>query len=479
MSLKDKAARGLLWGSLSNGLQQLLNLGFGIVLARLLSREDYGMVGQIMIFSLIAASLQESGFTAALANRPTIEHRDYNAVFWFALPMSLTLYALLFVAAPWIGDFYGDPAIVPLARYAFLGFVISGLGIAPAARLFKQLRVKERTTANLTALFTSGIVGIAMAYRGHAYWGIATQTLVYNAVNTTLYWTFAHWRPTLAWDFAPIREMFGFSSRLLLTNLISHLNNNFFAVIFGRYYSPTIVGDYTQANKWNFMGHSLISGVVNGVAQPLFVAAKDDPGQQLRAFRKMLRFTSFLAFPVMLGIALIARELILLAIGAKWLDSAAMLSIVCVSGAFLPITGLYTQLLLARGRSNLYMWGLLGLVVAQLSALVLSAPYGVTTMLWVYAALNIAWLGLWHFHVRRLLGLSYASAARDVLPFLLIALASMAATHAVFVWLAWPTLPTLLGKILLAAALYTTMMWLSGATIFRESVAYLLRRRQT
>lgn len=477
MTLKEKAARGLLWGSVSNGLQQLFNLGFGIALARLLSPDDYGMVGQLTIFSLIAASLQESGFTAALANRPTLDDRDYNAVFWFSLPMSLTLYALLFLAAPFIAAYYDEPELVNLSRYAFIGFVISGLGIAPSARLFKTLRVRERTIANLTALALSGTTGIALAYHGYAYWGIATQTLVYNATNTILYWFFAGWRPQLTIDYRPVREMFGFSSRLLLTNIISHLNNNFFSVIFGRYYSANVVGDYTQANKWNYMGQSLISGVVNGVAQPLLVAAKADPAQELRVFRKMLRFTAFLTFPLMLGISLIAPEFIVLAIGKKWLSSAEMLSIVCVSGAFIPITGLYTQLLLAHGRSNIYMWGLLSLIVAQLSVLVITVPLGTTTMLWVFTLLNILWLGVWHFFASRLIALSLLDALRDLLPFLLVAAGTMVATHYALAATGWGLVATLAGKILLAALLYTTTMWLSGAKIFRESLTYLLKKK--
>ena len=476
-TLKEKAARGLLWGSVSNGMQQVLNLAFGIVLARTLSRADYGMVGQIAIFSLIAASIQESGFTAALVNRPRLEHRDYNAVFWFALPMSLTLYGLLFACAPLMAAYFHTPELTPLARYVFLAFVISGLGIVPSAWLFKTLRVRERSLANLAALAISGCVSVTLALRGYAYWGIATQTLVYNAINTLLYWALARWRPTLEWDYRPVREMFHFSSRLLATNIISHLNNNFFSIVFGRLYTPIVVGDYNQANKWNYMGHSVVTGVVNGVAQPLFVESRNDPQQQVRVFRKMLRFTSFLSFPVMLGIAAIAREFIVLAIGEKWLESATMLTILCVSGAFLPITALYTQFLLSRGRSSTYMWGLSALVVTQLLTLVVSAPFGILTMLCIYTLINLCWTLVWHAFVRRELGISYVQAGRDILPFLCIAALTMLATHFAVTALHLPLLPTLLAKVAMAALLYPALMWLSGAAIFRESVAFLLKKK--
>ena len=304
-TLKEKTARGLLWGTLSNGAQQVLTLVFGIWLARMLTPADYGMVGQLAIFSLIAATIQESGFTAALTNRPTMEHRDYNAVFWFCLPLSVSLYAVLFAAAPLIAAFFKNEEIIPLARYLFLSFIISGLGIVPSARLFKTMRVRERTFSNLIALAVSGVAGIVLAYNGFAYWGLATQTLVYVTVNTALYWMFAKWHPTLEWDFRPVREMVGFSSWLLLTNLLNHVNNNFFSLILGRFFDARMVGNYTQANKWNFMGHSVVTGLVNGVSQPLFVETADDVERQARVFRKMLRFTCFVAFPVMFGISIV------------------------------------------------------------------------------------------------------------------------------------------------------------------------------
>ena len=180
------------------------------------------------------------------------------------------------------------------------------------------MKVREKTLSNLIAMIVSGIVGITLAYHHFEYWGIATQTLVYVGLNTALYWWFARWHPTFQWDFSPVRQMFGFSSRLLITNLVSHFNNNFFSLILGRVYNAQMVGNYTQANKWNFMGHSVVTGIVNGVAQPLFVETQDDRERQARVFRKMLRFTCFLAFPIMFGLSIISRELILIALGEKW-----------------------------------------------------------------------------------------------------------------------------------------------------------------
>lgn len=477
-NLKETTAKGLLWGTLSNGAQQVLTLVFGIWLARMLSTADYGMVGQLTIFSLIASTIQESGFTAALVNRPTIDHRDYNAVFWFSLPASLLLYTLLFFAAPLIAEYYRDARLIPLSRYLFLSFIISSMSIAPSAMLLKQMKVREKTLSNLTAMIVSGVVGITLAYHHFEYWGIATQTLVYVSVNTALYWWFARWHPTFHWDFAPVRQMIGFSSRLLITNLVSHVNNNFFSLILGRVYNAQMVGNYTQANKWNFMGHSVVTGIVNGVAQPLFVETQGDPERQARVFRKMLRFTCFLAFPIMFGLSIISRELILIALGAKWEMATRILMLLCISGAFLPATSLYTQFLLSRGRSGTYMWGLIAMVVCQLLAAIFSAPYGVMVMLLPYIAINFLWVGVWHYFIRQELHIRYRQVLRDIAPFLLISLCVMGSVYWGINRLHWGLVASLLAKVICAAPLYPLCLWAIRSDILQESVQYLLKKKR-
>ena len=311
-SLKEKTAKGLFWGGFSNGIQQLLNLGFGIVLARLLDASDYGMVGMLTIFSAIAAALQEGGFISALTNRKETLHKDYNAVFWFSLMCSTTIYILLFFAAPLIADFYDTPELIPLSRLSFLGFVISSMSIAPRAYLFKNLRIKDTTVISISSLIVSGIVGITLAANGFAYWGIALQSISFITVMTILNFYFSHWRPRFRFDFTPIKEMIGFSSKIIITNIFTIINNNLFSVLLGKFYSEREVGNFTQANKWNGMGHTTITGMINGIAQPVFTRVADDKARQLAVFRKLLRFTAFISFPAMLGLSLVSKELIII-----------------------------------------------------------------------------------------------------------------------------------------------------------------------
>lgn len=474
-SLKEKTAKGLLWGGLSNGAQQLLNLFFGIFLARLLTPEDYGMVGMLSIFSLIAGSLQESGFTAALANKREVSHKDYNAVFWFSTGLSACLYLILFFCAPLIARFYQRPELTALARYSFLGFFVASLGIAHSAYLFRNLMVKQKALSVTIGLMASGTVGVTMAWLGFAYWGIATQSIVYVGVINLCYWCFSPWRPSLSFDLNPLKGMIAFSSKLLVTNIFNHINNNIFSVILGKFYSGQKVGYFTQANKWNYMGHSLISGTVNSVAQPVLSSLSNERERQQRAFRKMLRFTAFLSFPAMLGLSLIAPELITITITDKWLSSAAILQILCIGGAFIPVTNLYSNLIISKGRSDVYLWNTVCLSMLQLGVMLLLYPYGIHTMIQIYVGINIGWLLVWHWFVWREIKLSLWLALKDILPFAVIAAGVMVAT-----FYATSDIQNLyllmVAKIVMAAVLYSAILWLSGSVTFRESLRYILHR---
>ena len=329
--------------------------------------------------------------------------------------MNIFIYLILFFCAPAIASFYHTPELTVLARYQFLGFFISSMGTAHFAKIFHDMKVKQRTIATFTALCISGVIGVTLAFLGFSYWGIATQNICYIVVTTSFFWYFSKWRPSLNLDFGPIREMFGFSCKLLVTNIFTHVNNNVFSVILGKFYSGQAVGFYNQGNKWTTMGQNLITGMVNSVAQPVLAQVKEDEERQFRVFRKMFQFTGLVAFPVMLGLSVIAEELITILITEKWIESAQILQILCLGGAFLPLANLYGNLLISRGKSDVYMWNTVVLGLLQLVMLVLIYPYGIQTMLYVYVTLNISWLLVWHIFAKREIKLQSSLLFLDVM----------------------------------------------------------------
>ena len=243
-TLKQKTAQGLFWGVLSSGGMQLLNLIIGIFLARLLSPGEYGIVGMIAIFTLIAGNLQESGFGVALINIKDIKHEDYNSVFWFNIIVSLALYTVLFFCAPLIASFFHQPCLTNLSRFVFIAFIFAALGISPNAKLVRALKMKEKAIISLSALLISGTVGVVMAFNGFSYWSLATQQVLYNVVICIGRYYFARWCPTLHINFGPVKRMFAFSYKVLITAILNTVSNNVLTVIFGRLFPAQAVGNY-------------------------------------------------------------------------------------------------------------------------------------------------------------------------------------------------------------------------------------------
>lgn len=475
-TLKEKTARGLFWGGMNNGVQQLIGLAVGIVLGRLLSPHDYGMIAMITIFSVVATELQSSGFKTALTNLPHPRHEDYNSVFWFNIVVGAAIYAVLFFSAPLIASYYHTPELVPLCRYAFLGFVFSSFGLAQSAYLFKNLLTKQQAKSGITAIIVSNTVGIIMAWQGYAYWSIATQTNVYILTCTLMYWHYSPWRPSLRWSAGPVMRMFPFSCKIMATAILTQVNNNILNILLGHYFSPRDAGNYNQAYQWNYKASNLLQGMVQTVAQPVFVDLKGDNGRQLRALRKLVRFTSFIAFPLLLGFALVAREFIVITITEKWLFSASLLQVLCVSGAVMPLCGLLANNIISRGRSDVYLGGTLLLGVLELVSMMLLYSHGIRTMVVVYALLNVLWLFVWHAFVWRQLGYSLWQLLADVLPFALTAAATMVLTHYATLPLSDSLWLLLLARVVMAAAVYYLVMRLAGAHILKETTQFVRSR---
>lgn len=474
-TLKEKTAQGLLWGGLNSGIQQLVGLAFGIVLGRLLSPSDYGMMAMISIFSLVATALQDSGFRTALTNIEHPKHEDYNSVFWFNIIMASSLYVILFLAAPLIGEYYHTPRVVPLCRYAFLSIVIASLGTAQSAYLFKHLRAKQQAEAGALAVILSSLTGVGMAFAGMAYWSLATQGLVYVGINTLLQWHFSPWRPSIhGITFAPVRRMFRFSCKILATTIMTHVNNNVLNILLGHYFTPRDTGNYNQAYQWNTKCYSLVQSMVAQVAQPVLVSLNGEEGRQKDVFRKMMRFTAFITFPLLFGFGLVAKEFIVTAIGEKWLASAQLIQILCISGATMPLSTLFSNMIISKGRSGTFFWCTFTLGLVQIATMVMIWPMGIRTMVIAYTLLNTSWLLVWLFFVRRLIGYGYWMFFCDVMPFALAAAGVMGVAYVATMPLS-NLIALLISRFIIAVVLYYAVMKIARVKILAECERFVKR----
>lgn len=474
-NLKHTVAKGMLWGGISNTVCQLLSLVFGIFLARILGPDDYGPIGMLAIFTAIAGSLQDSGFVAAIANRKTVTHDDYNAVFWFNIIISLLMYAGLYFCAPLIAEFFNQPVLVGLSRYNFLGFVVAGFGIAPSAYLFRELKVKQKSISLILAISISGLTGIVLALNGYSYWGIATQSIMFVLVRSVVCWYFTPWRPSLRINLAPLKYLFAFSYRLLITNLFQRFNWNIFSFILGKYY-PRDVGNYVKSAEWFNMGGDVVNGMVNAVAQPALAKVVDDNERQLRVFRKMLRFTAFISFPLMLGLSLVSKELIIVVITEKWIESAHMLQVLAVWGAFMPLQSMFTNLLVSRGKAAIFMWCTIIQGVLTLALLLALHPYGIRNMLITYCIFNALWLLVWHYFAKKEIHINLKMFLVDTLPYLFMAIAVMLSTHHLTASIDNNS-TLLIARIAIAAALYIGIARLVHSKELEEITDFIFKQK--
>jgi O-antigen/teichoic acid export membrane protein len=299
--------------------------------------------------------------------------------------------------------------------------------------------------------------------------------MVAHGVSTSvLRWYYCSWKPCFTFNIQALKEMFPFSIKLALTGLAGQINGNIMSVLLGRFYSKYDVGIYSQGNKWAGMGSTFVNGIIQNVAQPVFVAA-DNRKHQRHIFRKMLRFTAFISFPALLGLALAAPELIVILITDKWLSSILILQLFCIWGAFWPINILYMQMIIAHGKSNIYLWNTVTVGIVQIIVLFSIRSMGITAMVVAFLIINFLWMGIWHFQTQRLIGLRIREVLKDIFPYLAITFISLGISYLISLYIDNIYLRCL-QKISTAVVIYVALMWKMDSVIFKESVNYIFKK---
>jgi O-antigen/teichoic acid export membrane protein len=398
-------------------------------------------------------------------------------VFWFNILAGAAIYVVLFFCAPLIADYYHPPKLIPLSRYVFLGFVFSSFGMAQSAYMTKQMQIKQIAKCGMTATLASSIICVILAALDFGYWALATQYLAYIAINTLLLWYFSPWRPTFKVSFEPIRRLFPFSFKIMVSAIFTQLNVNIMNLLLGHYYGDTNTGHYNKAYEWSSKCFLLVGNMVRQVDQTVLVGLHDERDRQLAVLRKMVRFTAFISFPLLFGLGLVSHEFIILAIGEKWSFSASLLPYLCLCGAFMPLSTLLTDAIISQHRSDIYLWSTVGLGILQIVLMVTLWRQGIYTMVIAYTVLNILWVFVWHFFTDRLMNYGLLLFIKDILPFALAAIAVMVVTGFVTqgitnMWL------LLISRVAIAAILYYVIMRVSGAVILKECFAFILSKKK-
>lgn len=352
--LKTRTAGAVKWNVIDKVSQQLLYAVTGIVLARLLDQEDFGLIGAVLVFQAFASLFVDSGFSYALIQRKSPTRLDYSTVLWFNLGVATAIYAILFFCAPLIADcFQGDRRIIPISRVMFLGFILNATAIVQTNRLMKKMDVRMVAVSNAVGLFAGAVVGIWLAVAGYGAWAIVWQTLALNFTKSLVLWLTSGWLPLMRFSWRSLKSFFSVGSGMMVSSFLNVLFQNIYSFFIGNRAGLAPLGYYTQADKWSKMGISSLSQVLTSSFLPALSAVQDDPERFARVTSKMNRFTSYLLFPAMGFLAVMATPVFHCLFGEKWDASIVLFQLLLARGIFTVLTSLYNNYVIALARTRL------------------------------------------------------------------------------------------------------------------------------
>lgn len=353
-NLKQKTVNAMIWRGMETFGQQGIRLVIGIVLARLLLPEQFGLIGMLTIFIMLAETFINSGFGQALIQKKNADYTDECSIFYFNIFVSLIATGFLWLAAPWIAAFYKQSLLIPVTRVLSLNLIINAFAQIQRTILTKKIDFKSQLKVGVSASLFSGVVGVVMAYKGFGVWALVGQQVSRALVQTMIFWFVSDWRPALILSFSSLRSMFSFGSKLLFSGLLYTVFNNIYLVVIGRLFSPADLGFYTRAKGLRDVPVMNITSTVSSVTFPAFATIQDDKNRLKSGAQKSLTTLVMIITPCMLGLAIIARPLVLFLLTEKWLPCVPFLQLLCIAGIFWPLHVINLNVLQALGRSDLF-----------------------------------------------------------------------------------------------------------------------------
>ena len=416
MTLKEKTLAGLLWSSIDNFSHQGITFIVGIVLARLLTPREFGLIGMTTIFIAISQSFIDSGFTQALIRKKNCTQIDYSTVFYFNIVISVLLYIILFTAAGAIGQFFSEPQLKLILQVLGISLIINSFAIIQRARLTKRIDFKLQTKISVLAAIGSGTIGISMAYAGYGVWSLVIKTLAGFTLNSFFLWLWNKWKPSFTFSWHSFSAMFSFGSKLLVSGLINTTYRNIFLLIIGKYFSATDLGFYTRADQFKKLASQNITGVVQRVSYPVLSTIQDDVTRLRFAYQRLIKSTMLITFLLMMGLAAISEALIITLIGEQWLPSVIYLQLLCFAGMFFPLHAINLNMLNVQGRSDLFLRLEIIKKILAAPVIIIGILYGIEVMILGMIFISFIAFFLNSYYSGKNIGYSSLRQIQDILP---------------------------------------------------------------
>lgn len=419
-SLKDKTSKGLLWSAVERFSVQGIQFLVMLVMARLLTPEDYGLVGMAAVFNAIAGSLVDSGFSQALIRKQNRTDLDKSTVFYFNIIVSTVLYGVIYVMVPYVSDFYEMPSLTWVVRMICLVCVINSFGVVQRAEFTTKLDFKSLTVSTLLASAVSGCIGIYMALSGYGVWALVTQQVVSAVITNLVLWILSKWRPLVVFSWESFHDLFSFGSKLMLSGLLDTTYKQIYPMVIGKLFSSDSLGNYNRASHFAQFPSSNLTSIMQRVTYPVLCGIQNEDDRLRTIYRKFLKVSAFVVFPLMMLLSALSFPMIDVLIGEKWRYCSELLQIICFAMMWYPIHAINLNLLQVKGRSDLFLKleiikKILGIVV-----LVASAPFGLVAMCYAKIGSSIICLVINTYYTGKLINVGFIKQMYDLFPTLLL-----------------------------------------------------------
>lgn len=474
-TLKQQTKRGLYWSFFNQFANYGMSFCVGIVMARLLSPSDYGITALPAVFMSVAWILQNGGLSDALVRKTNLRDEDLSTAFYYSLIMGGALYLVLFFTAPLISDFYNTPVLIPLLRVTALSFLWGPMNTAQTVILKRKLDFKTPTKISLTTRVFSAIVGIILAYMGYGLWALVVSGVLSSLLTMILNWFAVKWLPKSGWNKESFKYLWKYGNKIMASGMLDTLYNNITPIFVAKYYSPVDLGLYNRAQGYAAMPSQQVTGVIQSVTFPVLSKMQNDDQALANNYRRMLRTTAFIVFPFMMMLSALARPLVITLITVKWEACIILLQIICFSMMWYPIHSINLNLLIVKGRSDLFLRLEIIKKVIGVSILVFTLPHGLIIFCIGNILSSMISLIINTYYTGKLINVGYFKQMGDLLPIFALSLALFGAIHLSNYFIDNMYFQILIGGIFGGA------VYLGGAFLLKfkelEDVKYMLKRK--
>lgn len=424
-NLKTKTISGMIWSSIQRFGTMIISFVSNIVLARLLTPDDYGTIGMLMIFIAVANTFVDGGFGSALIQKKEPTKEDYSTIFWWNMFLSIVLYGVLYLSAPAIARFYNLPLLSQVLRVQGLVLILNALNVIQQNQLRKQLKFKSLASATVISATLSAGIAIALAYLGWGVWALVAQQLMMSGFTATILWIINKWYPSPIFSKKSFKELFGFGGFILGSNLINTFCNNLQGLLIGKFFPPAMLGYYTQAQKLEQIASTSISNVVDQVSYPILSKFQDDKSQLIIVLKKLASSIAFATFPLMILLIIISEPLIVFLYSAKWLPSVPYFNILCIAGLASSLQGIHYYAVASIGKSKeMFIWTVIKRTLGIGYLIVGVYFWDIYGILW--GAVLVSWTVLFinAYLTSKYIGYKLKTQLRDLLPIVALSLFS-------------------------------------------------------